>query len=192
MLDLQRKHVHYTKDINKTQVTVNGTIFSACIYLHYSISCDSSGAVSISLFKAKIVHPKTKSRLFLALIITASVSFGVALLLSSMRDSIVFFYTPSELPSTLTNKDIRIGGLVKPGSITQIDQSAISFIVTDSKADIFVQYRGVIPVLFRENQGAVVAGRLENGIFIAKELLTKHDENYRPPGMKGLDAALNP
>jgi cytochrome c-type biogenesis protein CcmE len=127
------------------------------------------------------VTSKVKARLFLALIITLSVALGIALLLHSISDSIVFFYAPSELPHTPATKDMRVGGLVKTGSIVKTSPATVKFEITDLKSDLIVLYSGVIPALFRENQGIVASGKLQNGIFIAKELLTKHDENYRPP-----------
>lgn len=97
-----------------------------------------------------------------------------------MSDNIVFFYSPSEFQDHTKKSEVRIGGMVKEGSIVHISPDVIEFVVTDYNIEICVRYKGIVPVLFRENQGVVVLGKLENGIFIAKNLLTKHDENYRP------------
>lgn len=106
---------------------------------------------------------------------------GVALLLYAMEDNIVFFYAPSEIKEIHLNKEIRVGGLVKTGSIKQLTPDSIEFIVTDLKQDLAIYYQGIVPLLFREGQGIVAQGRLVNNVFIARVLLTKHDENYKPP-----------
>lgn len=102
-------------------------------------------------------------------------------MLRSMSDNIVFFYEPSELHKADLSKDIRLGGLVEKGSIVKIDAATLEFDLTDYKTKIRVRYRGVIPTLFREGQGVVAAGMMHDDLFVAKELLTKHDENYKPP-----------
>ena len=98
-----------------------------------------------------------------------------------MRDNIVFFYAPSEIAASHLNQEIRVGGLVKPGSIKQLAPDSIEFTVTDLKKDLIIYYKGIAPILFRENQGIVAQGRMHNNVFIARQLLTKHDENYKPP-----------
>lgn len=113
--------------------------------------------------------------------VVSSIACGVTLMLRAMSDNIVFFYSPSELYKAAAHKEIRVGGLVKPGSLHKIDAATITFSITDFKDDLRVYYRGVIPLLFRENQGVVARGEMEGDLFVAKELLTKHDENYNPP-----------
>jgi cytochrome c-type biogenesis protein CcmE len=108
---------------------------------------------------------------------------AVGLVLSAMRDSIVFFRSPTEIaqdrPAPGTR--MRIGGLVKPGSLTRGDNLNIRFAVTDGKNDIAVRYQGIVPDLFREGQGVVAEGRIEPGhTFRADSILAKHDENYMP------------
>jgi len=108
---------------------------------------------------------------------------AVALVLSAMRDSIVFFRSPSEIaqqrPAAGTR--LRIGGLVKPGSVVRGDNLNISFAVTDGKNDVAVRYQGIVPDLFREGQGVVAEGALDaGGIFVADTVLAKHDERYMP------------
>ncbi len=121
-----------------------------------------------------------RNRLITSIVIVLSVSGGVALMLRAMSDNIVFFYSPSELYKANHSKEIRIGGLVKEGSIVRIDDATIMFDITDNKADLTVRYRGIIPTLFREKQGVVALGKMQDDVFVARELLTKHDENYRP------------
>jgi len=78
-------------------------------------------------------------------------------------------------------KRMRIGGLVKPGSLQHVDKLNIRFEVTDGKADVPVQYQGIVPDLFREGQGVVAEGKLDpNGLFVADTVLAKHDERYMP------------
>lgn len=108
---------------------------------------------------------------------------AVGLVLSAMRDSIVFFRSPSEIaqqhPAPGTR--MRIGGLVKPGSLTRGDNLNIRFAVTDGKHDIAVRYQGIVPDLFREGQGVVAEGKLDaDGGFVADSVLAKHDERYMP------------
>ena len=108
---------------------------------------------------------------------------AVGLVLSAMRDSIVFFRSPTEIAQDRPppGTRMRIGGLVKPGSLKRGDNLNISFAVTDGKADIPVRYQGIVPDLFREGQGVVAEGKLEaDGSFVADTVLAKHDERYMP------------
>ena len=103
------------------------------------------------------------------------------LVLGALRDNIVFFYTPSEISqSKLTSgQSLRLGGLVKDGSV-EIEGMKSVFIVTDGTVDITVKYDNALPSLFREGQGVVTEGQIEDGVFIAQNVLAKHDENYMP------------
>ena len=103
------------------------------------------------------------------------------LVLGALRDNIVFFYTPSEISqSKLTSgQSLRLGGLVKDGSV-EIEGMKSVFIVTDGTVDITVKYDNALPSLFREGQGVVTEGQIENGVFIAQNVMAKHDENYMP------------
>ena len=103
------------------------------------------------------------------------------LVLGALRDNIVFFYTPSEISqSKLTSgQSLRLGGLVKDGSV-EIEGMQSVFIVTDGTVDITVKYDNALPSLFREGQGVVTEGQIENGVFIAQNVMAKHDENYMP------------
>ena len=108
---------------------------------------------------------------------------AVALMLSAFRDSIVFFNSPSDVlerhvgPGTR----IRLGGLVKNGSLVRSDGLRVRFEVTDGKTEIPVAYKGVLPDLFKEGQGVVAEGALDRqGVFDADTILAKHDETYMP------------
>ena len=108
----------------------------------------------------------------------------VFLVLKSLEENIVYFFSPTELYNKEDipfNKKIRVGGLVKEGSITN-DQMSINFIVTDLNNEIIVSYKGSLPNLFSEGKGVVVEGKLKDKkYFIADKILAKHDENYMPP-----------
>ena len=119
-----------------------------------------------------------------ALIAAAGVlGLAVGLVLYALRDSIVYFYTPSDvIEKRLTaGQRVRLGGLVEKGSIVKGDGGRIDFTVTDTKTTLKVVYRGVLPDLFREGQGVVTEGQLDGaGTFTADTVLAKHDENYMP------------
>ena len=123
----------------------------------------------------------------LALIGGALALIGIiaALVLNALNSNIALYITPTEVAAGKApqGKLFRIGGLVKEGSIArQADGVTISFIITDTAQDIPVAYKGILPDLFKEGKGAVAQGKLDaNGIFVASEVLAKHDENYMPP-----------
>lgn len=110
-------------------------------------------------------------------------AIAAALVLSALRDSIVFFNSPTDIaekhPAAGTR--MRIGGLVKPGSLQRGDNLQIRFDVTDGKSELAVRYQGIVPDLFREGQGVVAEGKLDGaGHFVADTVLAKHDERYMP------------
>ncbi len=114
---------------------------------------------------------------------------AVALVTGAFRDSIVFFYSPSEVAERmddpalkLAERRFRLGGLVEEGSILKLEGGKVTeFTVTDGAARIRVRYAGLLPDLFREGQGVVAEGRLDGGeLFVASDVLAKHDENYMP------------
>ncbi|MFN3658064.1 MAG: cytochrome c maturation protein CcmE [Pseudolabrys sp.] len=110
-------------------------------------------------------------------------ALSVALVLSAMRESIVFFNSPSDVAEKhiQPGSRIRIGGLVKPGSLQRGDNLHISFAVTDGNHDVAVRYQGIVPDLFREGQGVVAEGKLgSDGALAADTVLAKHDERYMP------------
>jgi cytochrome c-type biogenesis protein CcmE len=109
--------------------------------------------------------------------------FAAGLVLYSLRDSIVFFSTPSMAAEQhiAPGKRFRLGGLVQPGSLKRGDNLAVTFEVADSTAKLPVAYKGILPDLFREGQGVVAEGSLDNtGVFRADTVLAKHDETYMP------------
>ncbi len=109
---------------------------------------------------------------------------SVGLVLYSLEDSIVFFYSPSDLvaKNIQPGERIRLGGLIEEGSIKRGESMTVQFSVTDTAKTIQVRYTGVLPDLFSEGQGVVTEGALDSdGFFIAENVLAKHDENYMPP-----------
>jgi cytochrome c-type biogenesis protein CcmE len=108
---------------------------------------------------------------------------AVALMLNAFRDSIVFFNSPSDVVEKHVGPGtrIRLGGLVRTGSLTRGSNLNVRFAVTDGKTEIAVAYQGVLPDLFREGQGVVAEGALDGGgVFDADTILAKHDETYMP------------
>ena len=105
------------------------------------------------------------------------------LVLSALRDTIVFFHTPSDVAAgkVQAGQRFRLGGLVLEGSIERGAGTDVGFTVTDKGSTIPVAYRGILPDLFREGQGVVAEGRIEAGVFRADTVLAKHDEAYMPP-----------
>ena len=114
----------------------------------------------------------------------AVLAVAVGLVLFAMRDSIVFFYSPSEVAAMEIAPDtrFRLGGLVETGSVVRGEGTTVRFVITDQAKTLPVTYTGVLPDLFREGQGVVAEGTLEpGGVFRADNVLAKHDENYMPP-----------
>jgi cytochrome c-type biogenesis protein CcmE len=128
--------------------------------------------------------PKRK-RLWLLAGSMGALAVAVGLVLTALRDNLVFFYSPTEIveKAPAPERSVRIGGLVTPGSVVKSgDGLTTTFEVTDTKHTLKVSYRGVLPDLFREGQGIVARGALgTDGVFVAREVLAKHDENYMPP-----------
>ena len=120
-------------------------------------------------------------RLFITAAIASLLGIAAMLVLEALRDNIVFFYTPSEISQSDRSslQQLRLGGLVKDGTV-KIEGMQSVFIVTDGNVDITVRYNNALPSLFREGQGVVAEGQIENGIFMAQNVLAKHDENYMP------------
>jgi len=109
---------------------------------------------------------------------------AVGLVLYAMRDSIVFFYSPSDVAEmqVSSGQRFRLGGLVETGSVARDEGTTVRFVVTDGAKTLPVTYTGILPDLFREGQGVVAEGILEpDGVFHADSVLAKHDENYMPP-----------
>lgn len=109
---------------------------------------------------------------------------AVGLVLFALQDSIVFFYSPSEIAEKGIGpgQRFRLGGLVEEGSVKRGEGATIQFAITDTAKSVPVAYTGVLPDLFREGQGVVTEGKLDaGGTFLADSVLAKHDENYMPP-----------
>ena len=125
---------------------------------------------------------RKRRRLYVLLAGMTSLGIAAALVLSAFNDSLVFFYSPSDVIAKHVAPDrrIRLGGLVEPGSVAR-QGTVIDFVVTDGQHAIPVHYQGALPDLFREGQGVVAEGRLSHGRFEASTVLAKHDEKYMPP-----------
>tara|TARA_B100001059_G_scaffold202142_1_gene209934 strand:+ start:228 stop:647 length:420 start_codon:yes stop_codon:yes gene_type:complete len=129
---------------------------------------------------------KVKLRFFFILLILATLILSTFLVLKSLEDNVIYFQSPSEIKTLadLKKGKIRVGGMVKSGSIF-IDNEKVSFIITDFKNEIIVNYSGAIPNLFVEGKGVVAEGYLKDRNFLlATKILAKHDENYMPPEVK--------
>ena len=124
------------------------------------------------------MSPKQR-RLIAIAAIAALLAGALALVLGALRENIVFFYTPSEIPADVDGRAIRLGGIVKTGSV-EIDGLNSRFVVTDGEAEIAVSFDGALPSLFREGQGVVAEGRINGGSLTASNVLAKHDETYMP------------
>ncbi len=109
---------------------------------------------------------------------------AAALVLTAFEDNIVFFHSPTELSERnfAPTQRLRIGGLVEAGSVAKAaDGVSVSFTVTDTAKSVPVTFKGILPDLFREGQGIVAEGHLREGVFVATDVLAKHDETYMPP-----------
>ena len=130
------------------------------------------------------MKPKHK-RLGFVVVGMGLLTFATILILFALKDSVVFFYSPSGLVKQDVPPDrrFRLGGLVEENSVTRQDDGlTTTFRVTDLNHVVAVSYRGLLPDLFREGQGVVAEGQLDaEGVFVASEVLAKHDENYMPP-----------
>jgi cytochrome c-type biogenesis protein CcmE len=127
------------------------------------------------------MKPRHK-RLAIAVGVVAAVGIAVGLVLNAFQSNLVFFYSPSQIAAkeAPSNRTFRLGGLVEQGSVKR-DGVKVSFVVTDTAKTVPVSYEGILPDLFKEGKGVVAQGQLQNGVFVAREVLAKHDENYMPP-----------
>ena len=138
-----------------------------------------------NLPKNNIISKKRNQRItFIALSFLICLA-GLSFILVTFKDNIVFFYSPSEFFQTKPSKIIRVGGLVKKDSVI-LDGKKLSFVISDYENELRITYQGIAPNLFRVGQGIVAKGKFdfEQKVFIAQELLVKHDENYMPPQVK--------
>ena len=124
-----------------------------------------------------------RRRLWMLVGSLAVLGVAAALVLVALNDNIVFFYSPTQLAEKKPGpaQRLRIGGLVEQGSVRKQGQE-VRFVVTDLAKTVPVVYRGLLPDLFREGQGVIAEGTMgADGVFVAREVLAKHDENYMPP-----------
>lgn len=121
----------------------------------------------------------TVSLLLIGVVVTA------ALLISAFRQNLMYFYTPTQIADgeAPIDRSVRVGGLVKEDTFKREHGTlTVNFVITDTAKDVTASYTGILPDLFREGQGIVARGKVnEAGIFVADEVLAKHDENYMPP-----------
>lgn len=126
-----------------------------------------------------------KKRIAIVCAILAGMGIAAALILTAFEKNLLYFYSPTQVVSgeAPTERSFRIGGLVEDGTVDRDPNSLlVSFVLTDTKNQIKVTYEGILPDLFREGQGIVANGNLnQDNIFEAEEVLAKHDENYMPP-----------
>ncbi len=131
------------------------------------------------------MNPKRKQKLILVCLMVAAVGAASALILNAFNQNIQLFFSPSEVVAGKVPEgaEFKVGGLVAANSVERIgDGLTVAFDLTDNGETIPVRYTGILPDLFREGQGTVSVGKLdENGVFIANKVLAKHDENYMPP-----------
>ncbi len=127
------------------------------------------------------MKPRHK-RIAIAIGVLAVVGIAAALVLNAFQSNLVFFFSPSQITSkeAPVGRTFRLGGLVVAGSVKR-DGLVVNFQVTDTAQTVAVQYAGILPDLFKEGKGVVAQGQLKDGVFVAKEVLAKHDENYMPP-----------
>ena len=119
-------------------------------------------------------------RLYFYTTATLLSAFAVALVLIALDENIIYFYSPSEVNQSEAATLLRVGGLVKDGSLNIDSDLGIKFIIEDNIAEVSVIYNGILPDLFREGQGVIAEGKFIDNFFIANEIVAKHDENYMP------------
>jgi len=133
------------------------------------------------------MKPRTKRALAIGAGL-ATLGLATALVLNAFQSNLVFFFSPSQIAANEAPRErsFRVGGLVEEGSVTRGStpegRPSVAFRVTDGRSTVGVQYAGVLPDLFREGQGVVTLGQMgPGGVFMAREVLARHDENYMPP-----------
>ncbi|MFO1154739.1 MAG: cytochrome c maturation protein CcmE [Rhodospirillales bacterium] len=130
------------------------------------------------------MHKRKRQRLAFVGLGVVVIGIAAAIILTQLQEHLVFFHSPSELqqkPDLLSDRRLRIGGLVENGSVEKAGDGMVRFRITDLAQSLPVRYHGILPDLFREGQGVVVEGRMQEGLFVADQVLAKHDENYMPP-----------
>ena len=132
--------------------------------------------------------PTRKRRAWSVALLLLGLGAAAALMFTAFRENIMYFYTPTDLVGgeVSTGAPVRLGGLVKAGSVQHLDRedhiAEVRFVLADCDHELAVRYEGILPDLFREGQGIVALGQVRaDGVFVASEVLAKHDENYMPP-----------
>jgi cytochrome c-type biogenesis protein CcmE len=131
-----------------------------------------------------------QKRLFAVLATLVGVGIATAMILKAFDQNLLYYTTPSELVAEIAAPDYvakkyHLGGMVKTGSVQRTENSlAVQFVLTDYTEEVLVHFSGILPDLFREGQGIIAIGRIqEDGSLLAEKVLAKHDENYRPPNL---------
>lgn len=129
--------------------------------------------------------PARKKRLFFIIFLVTGIAVAAGFALYAFNQNLMFYFSPSEVKQgkAPVNKIFRMGGMVVDGSFKRQDKSLkVFFDLTDYQQTVSVEYTGILPDLFREGQGIISRGKLNaDGVFLAEEVLAKHDENYMPP-----------
>jgi len=140
------------------------------------------------------MKPARRNRLLLILLMIAGVATAASFALKAFNENLMYFFSTTEVAEGKVPQGakFRLGGMVVKGSVERPDNGMmVRFVLTDYHKQVTVEYTGILPDLFREGQGIVANGRLnDNGVFIADEVLAKHDENYMPPEVA--DSLKNP
>ena len=130
-----------------------------------------------------------QKRLFLIVLMISGIALATFFGLRAFNDNLMYFFSATDVVEGKAPKDhlFRLGGMVVKGSVVRgTDDLTVQFVLTDMAKEVTVRYTGILPDLFREGQGIVANGKLDaNGVFIAQEVLAKHDENYMPPEVAG-------
>lgn len=136
-----------------------------------------------------MMKPARKQRLLLIALMVIGAGIATAFALKSFNENLMYFFSTTDVVAGKAPKEavFRLGGMVIKGSVTRPgDGLTVHFKLTDFAKEVEVEYTGILPDLFREGQGIVAHGRLNaQGVFVAEEVLAKHDENYMPPEVKG-------
>ena len=121
-------------------------------------------------------------RLAIAAGVVLVIAAAATLILQAFQSNLVFFFSPTQISTqeAPVNRTFRLGGLVVAGSVKRTGV-VVDFQVTDTAQTVPVRFEGILPDLFKEGKGVVAQGQLQDGVFVAKEVLAKHDENYMPP-----------
>ncbi|PXX44068.1 cytochrome c maturation protein CcmE [Undibacterium pigrum] len=129
-----------------------------------------------------------KKRLLLVTVSLSLLGLATFFILNAFQKNLVFFFTPTQISAgeAPLQHSFRVGGMVENGSLKTLEDGiTVRFLVTDTRNSLAVQYRGILPDLFKEGKGVVAQGKLaQAGVFIAEQVLAKHDENYMPPDAK--------